>query len=139
MAEDGAADKFVTLEAVHHGDVGGEVTAPAHAHGGEDRDVVRKDEALGEEAVDQTDCGACGTECGHRNGDGFTRGEAEEGLEDEVALVGEPGEEADAFVGGAGVVAVCARTIGEHHHEGTDNQHARNDGRAHLDAALTTI
>ena len=55
MAQNGAADQFVGLEAVHHGNMGGEITAPAHTHSGEDGNVAAVDETLTDQLADQTE------------------------------------------------------------------------------------
>ena len=106
VAEDGFACELAGSEAVHHGDVGAQVSAPAHAHGGEDRDVSAGGLAVCQHAGDQGDGRSCGAQGRDGNGNAFVGSEAEEGLQYEAELFGDEGEEADSFVGGAGVGAV---------------------------------
>ena len=124
------------LQTVHHGDVGAEITAPAHAHGGEYSDVVGGSGTGSDHAGNQTDGGAGGTQSGDGNSDTLSTGEAEERLEDEGDLVTQPGEEGNAFVSATGEAALGS-AVGEHHDHGADDENAGDDVKAQLNAGLT--
>ena len=64
VGSDGFADEFAVAEGVEHGGVGTQVSAPAHAHGGEDGDGVVVDDMGGVEGGDQAQGGTHSTEGG---------------------------------------------------------------------------
>ena len=55
VAHNGGAGELAALEAIHHGHMGAEVTAPAHAHGGEYGDVMGIGKAVGDQILDDGD------------------------------------------------------------------------------------
>ena len=55
VAGDGAAGEVGALQAGHHGHVGGQVAAPAHAHGSKDGNVLRSRQAGGQQSRHQAD------------------------------------------------------------------------------------
>ncbi len=140
VGSDGFADEVAVAEAVEHGGVGGEVAAPAHAHGGEDGYGVVVDNAFRDEAGDKTKGSTHGAESGDGERDEGTELEAEEPVEDHVDFVGQHGDDGDTLVGGTGIFAMFARrTKGEHHDHGGDTEHAGDDGEADVDALLATV
>ena len=140
VCPDGLADEFAVAKTVEHGSMGAEETAPAHADSRKYGDGVVVDDALGNETWYQTDGGAYGTQGGHGEGDQSAVLEAKEPFEDNVDLVGRPADDRYAFVGDAEIFAVVACcTKGEHHHDGGDTEHTRDDGKADADAVLATV
>ena len=140
MCTDGFADEFAVAEAVEHGGMSGEVSAPAHAHGGEDGDGVVGDDAVGDEARHQTQGSTHGTQGGDGEAHQGTALEAEEPVEDHINLVGQPGDDGHALVGSTRVFAVGARGAErEHHDDGRDAEHAGDDGHADAHAALAAV
>ena len=97
MADDGLARVLPAAQDLHHGDVGAEVAAPAHADRGEHGQIVDVDQAPVDEVRDQAQGRAGRTEGGHRDGDGLSAGEAEERLQDKADPVGQPGQDAHAL------------------------------------------
>ena len=65
--------------------------------------------------------------------------EAKEHLENDADLVTEPGQDADALIGSAGIDALGTGREGENHHERRDDDDARDDGKAHIDARAAAI
>ena len=53
VREDGLGNQRTVAHRVEHGSVGAEITAPAHAHGGEDCDGVVVDDAFRNKARNQ--------------------------------------------------------------------------------------
>ena len=140
VGTDGFANEFAVAECVEHGGVGGEVAAPAHAHGGEDGDGVVGDDAFGDEAGHKTEGSAYGTEGGDGEGDEGTAFEAKEPVEDDVYLVRQPCDDGHALIGSAGV-GVCGSVgaEGEHHDEGGDAEHTGDDGEADADTVFAAV
>ena len=136
----GLAYELAVTQRIQHGRVGGEESAPAHAHGGEDSYGVVVDDALGYEARHQAYGGSHGTQRRDREGDQRAVFESEEPVEDEVHLVSHPRDSRHPLVGGARVGArLRRRTKGEHHHYGRDAEHARNDSQPYAHAVLAAI
>ena len=140
MCTDGLADELAIAEAVEHGGMGAEETAPAHADGCEHGDGVVVDDTFGDETRHQTDGSTHGTKCGHGEGNQGTVLEAEEPFEDDVGLIGCPADDGHAFVSYAKVFSVVtSRAEGEHHHDGGDAEHAWDDGEADADTVLAAV
>ena len=140
VGPDGLADELAVAQRVEHGGVGTQVAAPAHAHGSEDGDGVVGDDAVGDELGHQADGGSHGTQGGDGERDQRAALETEEPVEDDVDLVGQPGDDRHALVGHALVGAVGTRRAeGEHHYDGGDAEHAGDDGHADADAALAAV
>ena len=140
VGSDGFAYQLAVAEAVEHSGVGAEVAAPAHTHSCEDGNGVVVDDARFDECGHEADGCSHGAE--GRDGERHQCAvlEAEEPVEDEVDLVGQPGDDRHAFVGGTGIFAVGARGAeGEHHNYGRDAEHAGNDGHADAHAALAAV
>ena len=71
MAKDGFARKLPGSQAVHHGHVSAEITAPAHAHGGEYSYVRPAGLTCFDHFGDQSDGRSRGTQGSDRYGDAF--------------------------------------------------------------------
>ena len=140
VGTDGFADEFAIAEGVEHGSVGGEVAAPAHAHGGEDCDGVVGDDAFGDETGHKTQGGAYGTEGCDGEGNKGTAFKTEEPIEDEVDFVGQPGDDGHTLVGGT-CVSMCGSVgaEGEHHDNGGDAKHAGDDSEADAHTVFATV
>ena len=140
VCADGLADELAVAKAVEHGGMGAEETAPAHPDGREHGDGVVVDDAFGDETRHQADGGTHGAEGRHGERNQGTVLETEEPFEDEIDLVGRPADDGHAFVGHAHIFAIRARgTKGEHHHDGGDAQHARDDGEADAHAVFAAV
>ena len=134
VACDCFARKIGTAEGCHHGNMGAEITAPAHAHCCKDRNIVCIGCAGREHFRNEADCCACGTEGGNRYCDSFAGSKAEQRLQYELYLIRKIGNEPDALIGCADIARFGAAE-GQHHDDGADYEHARNDAYAYLDAA----
>ena len=140
MGTDGFADEFAVSERVEHGGMCAQVSAPAHAHGGEYGNGVVGDDAFGNEARNQTERSAYGTKSCYGEGDKCTAVESEQPVEYDVDFVGEPCDDGYAFVGGTCVgVRLGIRAEGEHHDDGRNAEHTGNDGKSDVDAALAAV
>ena len=105
---DGLADELAIAEAVEHGGMGAEETAPAHADGSEHSDGIVVDDAFRDETRHQTDGGTHCAESSHGEGNQGAVLEAEEPFEDDVDLVGRPADDGHTFVSYAKVFSVFA-------------------------------
>ena len=114
--------------------MGAEITAPTHAHCGKDRNIVCIGCAGREHFRNEADCCACGTEGGNRYRDSFAGSKAKQRLQYELYLIRKIGNEPDALIGCADIARFGAAE-GQHHDDGADYEHARNDAYAYLDAA----
>ena len=140
VCADGLADELAVAEAVEHGGVGAEKTAPAHTDSREHGDSIVVDDAFSDETRHQTDGSAYSAKSGHGEGNQGAVLEAEEPFEDDVDLVGCPADDGHAFVSHTKVFAVVARRAeGQHHHDGGDAKHAGDDGEADANAVLATV
>ena len=83
VAKDGFAGELAGSEAVHHGYVGAQVSAPAHAHGGEDRHISSCGLAVCQHTRDKGDGCSCGTKSGDGNGNALVSCESKERIQDE--------------------------------------------------------
>ncbi len=140
VGSDGFADEFAVAEGVEHSGVGGEVSAPTHAHGGEDGDGVVVDDASGIECGNETDGCTYGAQSSNGKAHEGTAFKAEEPVEYDINLVGQPGDDGHTFVGLAEVFAVLAcGAEGEHHDDGGDAENAGDDGDTDTDATLAAV
>ena len=138
MADDGPTGELVALQAVHHSNVGAQVAAPAHAHGGEHGHVVGVCQTGVDQVFHDADGSTGSTQGSDGNCDALSTGEAEQGHQDELDLGAQPGQKTDAFVSSAGVAAL-GHAVGQHHHQGTDDQNTGNDAQTHVHAALAAF
>ena len=65
VCANGLADELAIAEAVEHGGMGAEETAPAHADGGEHGNGIVVDDTFRDETRHQTNSGTHGTEGSH--------------------------------------------------------------------------
>ena len=140
MCAYGFANEFAISEAVKHGSVSAEISAPAHAHGGKDSNGVVVDNASGIEGGHQTNGGAYCSQCrdGETNQSAILK--AEKPVEYEVDLVGKPCYDRYTFVGLAQILSIFAgRAKGEHHDNSAYAQYAGNDSNADTDTALSSV
>ena len=77
VADEGGAHQVAGLQAVHHGNMGAEIAAPAHAHGGEHGDIVGVGQAGQQQILSNADGGAGSAQCGDGHGNGLRALEAE--------------------------------------------------------------
>lgn len=139
VGEDSLRREVAVAERIEHGGVSAEEAAPAHADGGEHGDGVAVNPAVSYEVGYQTERSA---HCPERR-DGERHEvrvvEAEEPLEHKVDFVGKPRQQLHTLIGGARVRAVGRRAEREYHHERRDDEHARDDGYAHFNAAASAV
>ena len=124
---------------IHHGNMGAEIPAPAHTHGGEHGQIPAVCLPGGHQSWNDTQCGACGAQCRHRHGDGCPAGKTKQGLQQEVDLFCKGGQQCDALIRGAGVLSAVGRAAGEHHNQGADDQQTGDNGHAQLHAGFAAV
>ncbi len=108
VGEDGARGELTVVHRVKHGGVGAQEAAPAHADGGEHSDGVAIGPAFLNELGHQTEGSPDGAKGGDGEADEVGILKAEQGLEDNADLIAQPGEDADALIGSAGIDAIGA-------------------------------
>ena len=138
MRHDGFGRKLAVAERVEHGGVRAEVSAPAHADGGEHGYGVAVNPSGAHEAGNKPERGAHGAEGCYGECHLVRVVEAEEPLEQEAYLVGEPWQKLDALVRRA-VVARRSGTEGEHHDKRRDYKDAGYYGYADVDAGASAV
>ena len=130
--------KLSVAQRVEHGGVRAEVSAPAHADGGEHGYGVAVNPSGAHEAGYEAERGAHGAEGCYGECHLVRVVEAEEPLEQEAYLVGKPWQKLDALVRRA-VVARRSGTEGEHHDKRRDYKDAGNYGYADVDAGASAV
>ena len=147
MGEEGPREEIAETEGVEHGGMGGEIAAPAHAHGGAYRDGIAVENALLGKLRNETEGSPYGSESGNGEGYEFGGGEPEEPFKYNVDVSCQGGQQTRTLVGGTAVgdgrhtggIHRCLTTEGEHHHHGRDDEHAGDDGQTDVHTALSTI
>ena len=92
VAENGLTGELVALQAVHHGNMGAQVAAPAHTHGGKDCHVMGIGQTGSDQVFHDADGSAGSAQGGDGNSDAFRAGETEQGHQDELDLGTQPGQ-----------------------------------------------
>ena len=80
VAEYGLSGHVAAVQTVHHRHVGAQISAPAHTHGGEYRNVVAHGKSAPDHGQNQSDGRARRPQGRHGNRDGLRAGEPEQRL-----------------------------------------------------------
>lgn len=139
VGEDSLRGEVAIAERVEHGGVSAEEAAPAHADGGEHGDGVAVNPAVRYEVGYQAEGSAHRAECRDGERHEVRVVETEEPLEHEVDLVSQPRQQLHTLIGSTRVRSVGSCAEREYHHERRDDEHAGDDGYAHLHTAASAV
>ena len=146
--EESLGNQGTVAQRVQRGGIGAQVAAPAHAHGGAHGYGIAVYDALGGKLGNKAQGSTHGTQCGDGECHQFGGRETKEPLKHETYLASQPRQQLCALEGTTGVndnlVAHVVHTLGgsakgEHHHQGTDNEHAGNNSHTHINTRAATI